>query len=1078
MTIFRFLPAFHCVLSIGLLIIGGLLRAQEPVSGSIQGRVLNVDTGDYVYNARVQVVAVNAIRLVRSQIIETYTDDTGNYWLNNVPGGSVTVEAFFTGMPVASVTVLVDADRPVAAEVIRLGEISRPAPAASGNDDVVKLEKFVFSSSREMSGLYLAVNSQRFADNTRSVISVDEMGFTGDGSIGGALKFIPGVDLVDDGTGFANNITLSGAPSSNVPVTIDGFDAVTSSGAVEMSNNEAGGNQNQRAVNLMQMSITSVARVEINRSPTPDSPGKALAGSINLVPKNAFERARPVYRLNVYGMANQEYLTFDKRTGPLSAQTRGIHSGANLSAVVPVAKWFGFSLSLLHSITPKSMERTGRAVTANWNPTTESFRDTPNNPDHYMLYQQQVTDFNSTLERNNINLTADFKLSRNDTISFSYNQSYNEYQSGQRFVRWGIGQRPRSLDIVNSSLTSTQTVAGAPPDSTVLNSTTYNDSFSRNRRFQLKYRHKGRLWNTDLSASLGKSSNDAVDISRGLGFASTMRLDNVQIKFDDIQAWTIGNITANYNGLEINPMNPYSFINAGYFQHTVNGGGTVISSLPYVRFKPSHAADRKNQLNGSVSRHFDLLGSMHTIRIGFDYSDWKRSQSLDPMLGTNSAGFAYNGTDVSFLDILNQNYDRELAGGLGVPFSVDLSKFASLYQDNPDRFVQRSPTADATSAIRADTRFHEEIDAGYLRIDSRFFSNRLLLVYGVRYEHTENDGDGPRYDAGTETWHRLGAHARKTYGTLFPSINARFIILENLVARFSYSKTIGRPDIMNIAPRMTIPADTQEPGTPDEELLHPTFAASNPAINPWMSDNISLSIELYSSKSAEITLRGYRRWVKDGFYTKLEAADTPASLAVLAAYGITKDYLDEHYRGQEPYLKTLKTVDGRVVTSGLELSGRYLMDDILPRWARGITMKFSMTRATFSGDPQTASSFAAQNLYVLPWSIGGGVSLNRKRFSIGINVKWNDIQRLQYIVEDTLGTYEPGTYRYQDANLRMNFDMRFDLTKKFSIFISGQDITGSETRLLQYGPNTPDLLKGYTMRKSEPVWTMGATLKF
>jgi hypothetical protein len=81
-------------------------------------------------------------------------------------------------------------------------------------------------------------------------------------------------------------------------------------------------------------------------------------------------------------------------------------------------------------------------------------------------------------------------------------------------------------------------------------------------------------------------------------------------------------------------------------------------------------------------------------------------------------------------------------------------------------------------------------------------------------------------------------------------------------------------------------------------------------------------------------------------------------------------------------------------------------------------------------------------------------------------------------VEDTLGTYEPETYRYQDANLRMNIDMRFDLTKKFSIFISGQDITGSETRLLQYGPNTPDLLKGYTMRKSEPVWTMGATLKF
>ena len=49
-----------------------------------------------------------------------------------------------------------------------------------------------------------------------------------------------------------------------------------------------------RSVSLDMLSINNLARVEVVFSPTPDNPGAALAGAVNMIPRGAFERARPV----------------------------------------------------------------------------------------------------------------------------------------------------------------------------------------------------------------------------------------------------------------------------------------------------------------------------------------------------------------------------------------------------------------------------------------------------------------------------------------------------------------------------------------------------------------------------------------------------------------------------------------------------------------------------------------------------------------------------------------------------------------------------------------------------------------
>ncbi|MDR0901878.1 MAG: TonB-dependent receptor, partial [Opitutaceae bacterium] len=175
-----------------------------------------------------------------------------------------------------------------------------------------------------------------------------------------------------------------------------------------------------------------------------------------------------------------------------------------------------------------------------------------------------------------------------------------------------------------------------------------------------------------------------------------------------------------------------------------------------------------------------------------------------------------------------------------------------------------------------------------------------------------------------------------------------------------------------------------------------------------------------------------------------------------------------------------RTLAGTVVTSGLELSGRYSLDQLLPGWARGLQVKFSASRATITGGGPAASAFAAQNLYLFPWSVGGGVTFSRKYYSISLNGKWNDEQRRTYytVESDTTGRYEPGTYDYVGASFRLDLDVTFRLTKKFSLFLNGRDINGYTQEYFRYGPNCPEILQGREQSKFASVWTLGVKGNF
>jgi hypothetical protein len=177
-----------------------------------------------------------------------------------------------------------------------------------------------------MSAAAFAINEQRFAPNMKNVVATDEYGDIAEGNIAEFLKFLPGINI-DYAGGNARDVSIDGVPGDYVPVTIDGFSLASAVGG------GAGGTN--RSVGLDQVSINNISRVEVDFSPTPDSQGNALAGSVNMVPRSSFERSKPLFNFSTYVMMRDNAKNWSKTPAPRHP-TRKIHPGADFSYVAPV----------------------------------------------------------------------------------------------------------------------------------------------------------------------------------------------------------------------------------------------------------------------------------------------------------------------------------------------------------------------------------------------------------------------------------------------------------------------------------------------------------------------------------------------------------------------------------------------------------------------------------------------------------------------------------------------------------------------------------------------------------------------
>ncbi|MBM3855471.1 MAG: hypothetical protein FJ399_20335, partial [Verrucomicrobia bacterium] len=480
----------------------------QQQAGAISGRVSNATNGNYVEKARVA---------VEGTTLETFTDEAGFYRLDRVPAGTAKVRAFFTGLVTHTADVVVAAGQTATHDIVLEG-FQKPGVAGG---EVVKLGEYVVSASKEMEGAAIAINEQRFAANIVNVVAADEFGSMAEGNVAEFMKFLPGITMNVGESGDANSVSINGVSPGNVPITVGGFDLASA--------NQFFGSGTGREVNLDQVSLNSLARIEVAYTPTPEITGSALAGSVNMVPRSAFERSRPVFNSSAFLMMRDSEKTFRKTPGPGREPTRKIHPGFDFSYIVPVNKRFGFTVSggtstnyTTEDIIVRDWRGAGLATTGLVAGTASQYPDTT--PDKPYLSRFSFDVDTKVTRRASIGATLDFKLTPHDTVAFSFQYANNTSKTnGRRFNYQLLRIEPGDFTPTNVRGTGQTTVQGGDYE---FNGTTYMPG--------LRYRHDGPVWKAEAGVGLSRGTSHIRDVSKGF-FNSTMALrSNVRIAFNEI----------------------------------------------------------------------------------------------------------------------------------------------------------------------------------------------------------------------------------------------------------------------------------------------------------------------------------------------------------------------------------------------------------------------------------------------------------------------------------------------------------------------------------------------------------------
>ena len=998
-------------------------------AGVITGRVLNVATGAYLENVRLRISGTN---------LETITDQEGAYRVSGIPAGEVQLTASYIGLTEMTHPVTV-APGQVARRDFELTLPDSGKPAQPGA--VVKLDQFTVVAAREFSAQALALNEQRQAANIKNVVAADEYNGAAAGQLGDFLKFIPGVSAIYSGN-LATDISVRGFPGFTTGVSINGG-AVAAASVGESRN-----------VQIYAVPLNNVSRIEVTKVPTPDMPAAGLGGSVNIINRDGFQHKAPRFNYSLSSSFNgSRAFNLDKLPGPTERiHARNINPDVDLSYLRPINDSLAVTMAFSR-IYPRTRSD---ATSANYD--LNSLVQISNGwiPDSQFILQTSGQ------------LGVDWKFGRNNTLNASVQQTRRDgYWATSTFATtFGAG--------ATGGPSFTQ---GAP---TAVGSV--SQTFDYRYRIQnsvsglVRFAHKGEVWRIDASLGLSAGKTHEGSGDKGYFENSSGAIANLLIRGDGIGTaarkekllptkYTVADRTG--ASLDILDGNVYSITNATVFD--------------------------RNWEDQRLSGRADLTRALATriplslkAGVAINRQDWSRNQSDQTY--TFLPGTPVTERTAGRWGLVDQAFSASLKPYPGNKLVQWISprKTYELYRQRPELFVLDRVTEYTTQANN-DKRIAETISAGYLRGDLRAFSNRLFVVAGVRFEDTSDEGWGPLQDptaqyqkdakgnlvrnaAGspilltTDTleraklrYERRGAHVEKSYRDFYPSVNASYSLRQDLVLRAAYAQTIGRPDLNNILPGITI---TDVTATPGNRLI----TVVNTGLTPWTSSNYDLSLESYAIKGAIASVGVFKKDIQN-FFGATRYRATPELLTSLDL-PVEQEYLDYDV------VTTMNVGEAKI--TGFEFGYKQALT-FLPKWASGMQVFINYTKMTLGGS--NASDFSGFN----PKNTSWGAQLTRPRYVVKLNCSIMGETRRTPVAASVASGIPAGTYLWQGDYRRYTLSGEYRFTRSFGFYgsVGDFDTKGFNPVQRRYAdPATPDYAKYQRIQEWGITVTLGIKGEF
>jgi len=415
--------------------------------------------------------------------------------------------------------------------------------------------------------------------------------------------------------------------------------------------------------------------------------------------------------------------------------------------------------------------------------------------------------------------------------------------------------------------------------------------------------------------------------------------------------------------------------------------GNALYALPFARpatIKGGVSYRRQENVNGAKDRRWNYAGT------------GPLSAYADPNLLTS---------------------DEERTGKK-LPYP-DAATIATDIQNNPANWREDLYYA-ATRPFIGRNRTTEEISAAYVQTQAKI--GRLNALAGVRMERTDVTA------AANVAARTLSTTAQRTanpvaaaqadydrwrsregnYTDWFPGIYLTYHATKNLIARASWSNTIGRPGLGSLLPVETVNTNAQ------------TVQISNPALKPQFSENLDAAVSYYFEPIGLFSAGYFTKDIKDFIVT--------GNLSIIGAgagNGFNGDY--------SGYTLLSSDNGGFAKIKGWEFEYRQQLS-FMPGPFKGLGIFSNLTLITTKGDYGTGRVQSTDEVEsFVPRTGNIGLTYNHRRFAARAQVNYTG----NYLI-----TYSADRSRliYGAPRTTTNAGFSYDVSRTLTVFCDLQNL--------------------------------------
>ncbi len=912
--------------------------------------------------------------------------------------------------------------------------------------------------------LLKSMDVKRGSNGVVDAISAEDIGKFPDTNLAESLQRITGVSI-DRSNNEGSKITVRGmGPEFNL-VTLNGRQMPTVGG---------------RSYDFGNIATEGVSAVEVYKTTRADLPGGGIGATVNML------TARPLQNPGFKGVVGVKgvYETANEKGDKITPEVSALFSDTFNDDK------FGVLISASHQ---KRNNREQRAAIDNWIPNVNigaspNLQLTDNNQreDGATWYPQNSGYSINDNDRTRVNGQLVLQYAPNDKVQATLDYTYSkvEFESNRNaFGVWFNNGGNVSSATINENGTYTH-VAEVGGDYATNLSRAQTENENKSLGLNLK-------WDVSDSWSVTFDAHDSSAIGKGVGLGH----DAFLIIGNTSCGWCAG------TGPEFGP----NTANINIKTNMVGPGGIPIWGLDLVDGDGDPQAELTGadmgSLFGAVSKNYDenkmnqfQLKTSWTNpndsfleRVDFGAARTKMSFRSTNAYSQNLPAGWWNWSAVHFpddmfervgieslLDGFSNGGDKLIDYYVTADFDDVLHLFETI-QDTiaPDIYNAGWPAEVngkfQSGPIDSDARVEETTTALYVQAKMGFEVSNMPLnvVTGLRWEKAKVTSRGLEVPAiamewvnGNE-WEYIYAQEQSfssgsgSNDVLMPSLDMNLEITDDLVGRFSYSRSLTRPPIGALSSTRNFL------GNP--KVGQRKVAVGNPALEPYVSDNFDLAMEYYYGNGSYVSV-GYFHKIVDNFLANITTNETVEGMrdvfigpraeearAQLIAEGIQPTDQAIHNRinlnmGREPGTRITADENDPLATFAVSRDVN-LNEAELNGWEIAVQHMFGesgfgvMANATIvNGDVEVDRDAIGYQFALNGMSDSANLSGIYEKDGLSVRISWN--WRDEFLGGFDQHSSPVFTEAYQQIDLNVNYA----LSEQLTVFFEGLNITEETQR--------------------------------